>query len=260
MEEQAAQAGQLLGAGEVVGVDVVTKAPVRVTYTYDERNRLTGADYGDGRKITYAYDAAGNLVQMAVEAPAPPAAPVALSPPTETPAAQAVIPEEGPPTLPQAPPSGPAKVAEPPSPLSAPASPKSMGAPPGQSPRDETQEATTSKFKESPVIQETLRYKPLILSAISGSMTGKRFSLADSGVIGRMPENDIVLEDAHVSRRHVRLQRQEDGAWWVEDLKSANGTFVNGEKVVEPRRLQDGDELQLGDSAFEVRVGKGQSA
>lgn len=48
--------------------------------------------------------------------------------------------------------------------------------------------------------------------------------------VGRAPENAIHLEDRRVSRRHARFYLDR-GQWWVEDLGSANGTFVDGERV-----------------------------
>ena len=50
-------------------------------------------------------------------------------------------------------------------------------------------------------------------------------------IIGRSDECDIVIDSKHVSRRHARIFSSSDGQWYVEDLGSSNGTFVNGERV-----------------------------
>ena len=63
--------------------------------------------------------------------------------------------------------------------------------------------------------------------------------------IGRAPENAIAIADGSVSSKHARIVRGESG-FVLEDLQSRNGTFVNGEKVTEPRALADGDILRLG--------------
>jgi hypothetical protein len=63
--------------------------------------------------------------------------------------------------------------------------------------------------------------------------------------IGRAPENAITIADGSVSSKHARILRGESG-FVLEDLQSRNGTFVNGEKVTEPRALADGDILRLG--------------
>ena len=63
--------------------------------------------------------------------------------------------------------------------------------------------------------------------------------------IGRAPENRIVLTDSSVSRQHARLFTREE-YWWVEDLGSKNGTKVNGNLIEGPKRLKQGDGLQVG--------------
>ena len=62
--------------------------------------------------------------------------------------------------------------------------------------------------------------------------------------IGRGLNNDIILEDARVSRNHAQL-RYRSRRFWLTDLGSTNGTFINGEPVTE-RALRDGDVVSLG--------------
>ncbi len=67
----------------------------------------------------------------------------------------------------------------------------------------------------------------------------------DRLTIGRGPESDIILPDRVVSRRHACIERR-DGDYFIIDDRSKNGTFVNGEPVTDaPRRLTDGDEIQI---------------
>jgi ABC-type multidrug transport system ATPase subunit/pSer/pThr/pTyr-binding forkhead associated (FHA) protein len=67
----------------------------------------------------------------------------------------------------------------------------------------------------------------------------------DSLVIGRHPEANIVLPSPIVSRRHARLDRTAQGHL-LTDLGSTNGTFVNGQRVDQPRVLAEGDVVQIG--------------
>ena len=68
--------------------------------------------------------------------------------------------------------------------------------------------------------------------------------------IGRKPENDITIDwDKAVSRRHAELELVAE-SWFVTDLDSANGTFVNGTKVDRKRALRVGDELRIGDTSL----------
>jgi Protein of unknown function (DUF3662)/FHA domain len=62
--------------------------------------------------------------------------------------------------------------------------------------------------------------------------------------IGRGLNNDIILEDGRVSRNHAQL-RYRSRRFWVADLGTTNGTFVNGERITE-RALRSGDILSLG--------------
>jgi serine phosphatase RsbU (regulator of sigma subunit) len=68
-------------------------------------------------------------------------------------------------------------------------------------------------------------------------------------VLGRLPECDIQLNSNMVSRRHAQV-RQRDGGFFVEDLGSGNGTFVNGQKIEAPTRLKTGDRVKFGPILF----------
>jgi hypothetical protein len=81
----------------------------------------------------------------------------------------------------------------------------------------------------------------------TGPLTGYSYVLhQDMTTFGRTIENDIVVTDGTVSRHHARLVFHQ-GQWFVEDLHSANGTFVNGVRVTAPQLLLPGCELRLGD-------------
>lgn len=78
--------------------------------------------------------------------------------------------------------------------------------------------------------------------------TGERqeFVLAEgaTATIGRSPDNDICIPEQHVSRQHAVISYR-DGLFMVTDLNSANGTFVNDEKVTEPMPLMADDIIRL---------------
>ena len=71
--------------------------------------------------------------------------------------------------------------------------------------------------------------------------------------VGRGLNNDVILEDARVSRHHAEL-RYKTRRFWVSDLGSTNGTFVNGERVTE-QALRSGDTLSLGGLEMVFREG-----
>jgi hypothetical protein len=81
---------------------------------------------------------------------------------------------------------------------------------------------------------------------------GEVFALDDEITVGRAAGCGVVLaEDTFVSQVHARVYRR-GGDSYVEDLGSTNGTFVNGERVVEATRLRRGDRVQFGQTVAEV--------
>jgi pSer/pThr/pTyr-binding forkhead associated (FHA) protein len=92
----------------------------------------------------------------------------------------------------------------------------------------------------------------LILEVVEGPDAGKRVVVDKPIVIGRDPEADFVLEDREVSRRHLKLTPTGDYVT-VEDLGSANGTFINQNELYGPARLDAGDELLAGVTLMQVR-------
>lgn len=88
-----------------------------------------------------------------------------------------------------------------------------------------------------------------------GNQPEVEFQLAQPiTIVGRETLNDLVLNDAEVSRRHCRLVLQNDG-YMIEDLGSTNGTFVNGKRVTAPLLLYHGDTIELGKSVRLVFLG-----
>jgi hypothetical protein len=66
--------------------------------------------------------------------------------------------------------------------------------------------------------------------------------------LGRGRTNDVSIpEDEYASTRHARIEPRRDG-FWVEDIGSTNGTFVNGIRVTRERRLAPGDVLRIGET------------
>lgn len=84
---------------------------------------------------------------------------------------------------------------------------------------------------------------------------GDTFALGDGVVIGRGGNCDIVVGDSFASARHARIFLHR-GQYWLEDLGSKNGTYLNGVKVDVPAVLADGDRIEVGSTIFQfVRWG-----
>jgi pSer/pThr/pTyr-binding forkhead associated (FHA) protein len=92
---------------------------------------------------------------------------------------------------------------------------------------------------------EELEHGQALLVVKRGANAGSTFLIdKDVTTAGRHPESDIFLDDVTVSRRHAEVRRRDDD-FFVQDLGSLNGTYVNRERV-EETELASGDELQIG--------------
>jgi pSer/pThr/pTyr-binding forkhead associated (FHA) protein len=88
-----------------------------------------------------------------------------------------------------------------------------------------------------------------------GPNAGSKFLVdKDLTTAGRHPESDIFLDDVTVSRRHAEFRRK-DGTFFIHDVGSLNGTYVNRQRV-EDTELADGDELQIGKFKLTFYVGE----
>ena len=92
---------------------------------------------------------------------------------------------------------------------------------------------------------QDLRDDQALLVVKRGPNAGSQFLIEkDVTTAGRHPESDIFLDDITVSRRHAEIRRK-DSNFFVHDMGSLNGTYVNRERV-ENTQLAAGDELQIG--------------
>lgn len=92
-------------------------------------------------------------------------------------------------------------------------------------------------------LQAARQVRPIQLS-FEGLEHGVSFAQMEV-IIGRSNHCDILLEDKTVSARHARLAYHH-GQWWLDDLASTNGTFLNGEPVSTAVVLTQGDQIRCG--------------
>jgi serine/threonine protein kinase len=95
------------------------------------------------------------------------------------------------------------------------------------------------------------------LTMRTGSMAGRSYRFhQDVTTIGRTNGNNLVISHLSVSRRHARLWFK-DGSWYLQDLDSANGTFVNKTRIFQPVVLNEGDIINFGNEevVFNITYG-----
>ena len=91
------------------------------------------------------------------------------------------------------------------------------------------------------------------LVVTEGSLTGARITLSGQPVlIGRADDSTLVLTDDFASTRHARLS-QRGSEWYVEDLGSTNGTYLDRAKVTTAVRVPKGTPIRIGKTAIELR-------
>lgn len=74
---------------------------------------------------------------------------------------------------------------------------------------------------------------------------GTSFALHAVTTVGRRPDATIRMTEPFVSSEHAEITRDE-GRWWLRDLGSTNGTFVNGQRISAPTGIRAGDIVQFG--------------
>ena len=100
--------------------------------------------------------------------------------------------------------------------------------------------------EEFPFPHDELEPGQALLLVKRGPNAGSTFLLdQDATTVGRSTDGDVFLDDVTVSRKHAIFERRSGGAWFVRDVGSLNGTYVNGEQVDETK-LASGDEVQVG--------------
>jgi two-component system cell cycle response regulator len=110
--------------------------------------------------------------------------------------------------------------------------------------RDEDTTQTPLEAPHRTPAQGVPRNRPRLVM-LQGTSVGAMHRVADGTVIGRQGDVAVQIESAEVSRRHARLFVVK-GGFFVEDLGSRNGTYLNGMRVDAPTALVDGDKLEVG--------------
>jgi FHA domain len=81
---------------------------------------------------------------------------------------------------------------------------------------------------------------------------GQTYKLNGNLQIGRSDACDIRLEDTYASSSHARIYSRDEG-WFVEDLGSTNGTYLNQRRITAPAELRAGDRVKVGKTVLDLR-------
>src|ERR1700685_1384055 len=94
----------------------------------------------------------------------------------------------------------------------------------------------------------------IVISEKGGAERRETFEKSEISV-GRIQGNDLVLSKGNVSKHHARLLSR-DGRFIVTDLKSTNGTYVNGRKTSQATIVREGDKIYVGDFVLRIEIGQ----
>lgn len=99
------------------------------------------------------------------------------------------------------------------------------------------------------IVKQAQPEGPAVMELLDSGDVSPVFELSGRTVqVGRISDNDIVLPDPNVSRVHARVESR-DGSYFITDLESTNGTFVN-EQRVDSAKLRENDVIRLGSTRF----------
>jgi hypothetical protein len=93
---------------------------------------------------------------------------------------------------------------------------------------------------------------PTSLVVYADGAKPRTVKLAASMVMGRSPECELLIDDTYASQQHARIFGK-NGSWYVEDLGSTNGTYVNDQQLAAPAMIQPGDRIRVGTTVLELR-------
>jgi pSer/pThr/pTyr-binding forkhead associated (FHA) protein len=94
---------------------------------------------------------------------------------------------------------------------------------------------------------------PRQMIVTQGALAGTRITLDSRPIlIGRADDSTLVLDDDYASTRHARISLQGED-WYVEDLGSTNGTYLDRAKVTGPTRVPLGVPVRIGKTVIELR-------
>lgn len=112
--------------------------------------------------------------------------------------------------------------------------------------------APAASRKERKAAVKAAKGVPHLVVVEPADQRGRSYDLGNEASIGRASGCQITVDDTYVSQIHARVFTR-DGRWFVEDLGSTNGTWLNRRKVSGPMVVERGDKLQVGNTVLELR-------
>jgi len=108
------------------------------------------------------------------------------------------------------------------------------------------------RTRRAAAVSRSRRGAGLVLLDVEGRRRREGWEITGELVIGRAPQCSVCLKDEFASNLHAKIYQME-GRYYVEDLGSTNGTYVNGRRINYPTELRPGDRIKIGRTLLEFR-------
>ncbi|QXT62584.1 MULTISPECIES: FHA domain-containing protein FhaB/FipA [Tessaracoccus] len=95
---------------------------------------------------------------------------------------------------------------------------------------------------------------PTRFAITAGPQQGVSVPVEPTINLGRAADSTLLLDDDYASARHAQLVQQDADSWLITDLRSTNGTYVNGKLVTEPTRVTVGDVVRIGKTLMRLEI------
>lgn len=95
---------------------------------------------------------------------------------------------------------------------------------------------------------------PTRFAITAGPQQGVSVPVEPTINLGRAADSTLLLDDDYASARHAQLVQQDADTWLISDLRSTNGTYVNGKLVTEPTKVTVGDVVRIGKTLMRLEI------
>ncbi|MGB9735693.1 MAG: FHA domain-containing protein [bacterium] len=120
--------------------------------------------------------------------------------------------------------------------------------------KDEVSEEGTTRIQRPDDVDFKLPYKQRIyLDIIDGAQKGTTYEFVSGKVVIGRTDGDLIIDDPNVSKKHAVIETWSRDTYFIRDLASTNGTYINGQRIT-TTKIKNGDIITVGNTRLKLRV------